>query len=670
MNKKRLTTVIHLFLLLLWVMPIARAADADSLRQVIASSAGQQKSEAYTKLYQELYKQSDAEQLLSLLEEWMTFERQQDNVDKESEVRWDKIVVLNNFGRDEEMIAETPIQMKWFEEHEQWENYYNTWECKTSSYLYTGRMQTALHEAKLMLEDAQERNNKFGRVVSYMLTGIIYESMSQNVMAIENLERAYSMLRGNNAESDMIFTVSDYLSQTLDSEKKYERELELTGEWQQEIELRKAQAPNKPNFLLGSLLSCHVQRASALKGLGRIDEAWVELNKAKKYLPNIDLPLTRYRLLFCETCLLMEENKDAEALEHIDSLEAMSMEVGGSVSFLRADVLMKLGRYAEAAQLYRNEYMQQDTIFNRDMRMQLDELATLYKLDETVMKNDHERNRQRTRFITILFSILAAGLLAFLIQRYIAARRLAQKNRELEEANEQLQLANERVEGASKMKLDFIKSISHEIRTPLNILSGFTQVITSPDADLTADQLNNIHRRINENTDRIVQLVNKMLELSDASSLTVIEREDDVTAGDLVNDAIRQVRIASTSDVAFNWEADQLTDTALKTHRKHAAQALACLVDNAKKFTSKGAITLRLARKGAFLLFVVEDTGVGVSADQAEHIFEEFVQLDQYSEGAGIGLTVARGIARHLGGDIWLDADYTVGACFVMSLPA
>ena len=647
-----------------------RAAAVDSLRQAIASSTGQQKSEAYERLYLTLYKQSDADQLLNLLEEWMTFEQQQGNIDKEGETRWDKIAVLNNFGRDEEMFAETPIQMKWFKEHEQWEHYYNTWECKTSSYLYTGKMQTALHEAKQMLEDAQERNNNFGRVVSYMLTGIIYESMNQNIVAIENLERAYSMLKGNDTESDMIFTVSDYLSQTLDSEEKYERELELTGEWKEEIDRRKAKAPStNPNYLLGTLLSCHVQRANALKGLGRIDEAWVELNKAKECLPNINLPLTKYRVIFCETRLLMAENKDAKALEYIDTLQTMSMEVGGSVDFLRADALMKLGRYAEAAQLYRDEYQRQDTIFNRDMRMQLDELATLYKLDETAMKNEHERTRQRTRYLIILFSVLAVGLLAFMIHRQMAAKRLAQKNRELEEANEQLRLANERVEGASKMKSDFIKNISHEIRTPLNILSGFTQIITSSDADLTADQLSNIHKRITENTDRIVQLVNKMLELSDANSQTVIEREDNVTARDIVNDTIRRVRIAPTNDVVFSWEADELADTMLKTHRKYAVRALACLVDNAWKFTSKGVITLRLLKNGARLLFVVEDTGIGVSADQAEHIFEEFVQLDQYSEGAGIGLTVARGITRRLGGDIWLDTDYIAGARFIMSLP-
>ena len=68
-----------------------RAAAVDSLRQAIASSTGQQKSEAYERLYLTLYKQSDADQLLNLLEEWMTFEQQQGNIDKEGETRWDRL---------------------------------------------------------------------------------------------------------------------------------------------------------------------------------------------------------------------------------------------------------------------------------------------------------------------------------------------------------------------------------------------------------------------------------------------------------------------------------------------------------------------------------------------------------------------------------------------------
>ena len=110
----------------------------------------------------------------------------------------------------------------------------------------------------------------------------------------------------------------------------------------------------------------------------------------------------------------------------------------------------------------------------------------------------------------------------------------------------------------------------------------------------------------------------------------------------------------------------------MRTNLQQAVRALSLLLDNAQKFTKQGSVkldvslqTLPTSRK---VLFAVEDSGVGVPPEEAEHIFEEFVQLDNYYNGTGIGLTIARSIARRLGGDIVLDTSYTGGARFVMTL--
>ena len=96
---------------------------------------------------------------------------------------------------------------------------------------------------------------------------------------------------------------------------------------------------------------------------------------------------------------------------------------------------------------------------------------------------------------------------------------------------------------------------------------------------------------------------------------------------------------------------------------------LALLLENAVKFTEKGSVCLRIVLKQRFVYFFVEDSGIGIPPEEAEHIFEQFVQLDEYREGTGIGLTVARSLARRLGGDVILDTSYTFGARFVFSLP-
>ena len=83
----------------------------------------------------------------------------------------------------------------------------------------------------------------------------------------------------------------------------------------------------------------------------------------------------------------------------------------------------------------------------------------------------------------------------------------------------------------------------------------------------------------------------------------------------------------------------------------------------------KKRVTLTITKHDNGVQFIVEDTGIGVPAAEAEHIFDEFVQLDEYYNGTGIGLTVARSLARRLGGDVVLDTTHTLGARFVFTLP-
>ena len=146
--------------------------------------------------------------------------------------------------------------------------------------------------------------------------------------------------------------------------------------------------------------------------------------------------------------------------------------------------------------------------------------------------------------------------------------------------------------------------------------------------------------------------------------------------------AIQESGIRNAAHILFTLQ--QQSDTPLTTNLKQAARALVLLLDNAQKFTrpaettvqvsggitGKENVTLSIQNQADGVAFVVEDTGIGIPAEEAEHIFEEFVQLDEYYDGTGIGLTVARSIARRLGGDIRLDTTYTHGARFVMTLPS
>ena len=88
------------------------------------------------------------------------------------------------------------------------------------------------------------------------------------------------------------------------------------------------------------------------------------------------------------------------------------------------------------------------------------------------------------------------------------------------------------------------------------------------------------------------------------------------------------------------------------------------------KEVKRGHVSLLLTKRGKMVDFVVEDDGIGIPQKDAERIFDEFVQLDEYYDGTGIGLTIARSIARRMKGDVILDTSYTQGARFILSLPA
>lgn len=263
--------------------------------------------------------------------------------------------------------------------------------------------------------------------------------------------------------------------------------------------------------------------------------------------------------------------------------------------------------------------------------------------------------------------------------------KLEEAYHELKETNKQLDIARHRAEEASRMKTNFIQQISHEIRTPLNILNGFTQVLTTPDMELDEAMQEEVTKGISENTERITSLINKMLELADAKNSDELERNDDVPAIQIAAQATDDSCISQASHLTFDIDLAEGADMAmLHTNLQQATRALSLLLDNAMKFThpaeaaggaaavtEKARVMLRLSlTTEQQVAFAVEDSGIGVPPEEAEHIFEEFVQLDDYYNGTGIGLTVARSIARRLGGDIVLDTTYTNGARFVFTLPA
>ena len=610
---------------------------------------------------------------LARIDTQIAYQQRMGDVEKEGEYRWERMVALKNYSYTEEQLKEAEIQMEWFRSNDQWDNYYRTWQLKANALSAQGKMQQSLQETQRMLDDAKGHNSKLGRAMAYKQIGIIYLNMKQTEPAVEALQHYAELMKDEDNDFSSLSSIYYRMAKAYDYDKAFDRELQLTNEWLAFLHSKVGKV--KVAEVRECWHACYLARAAAFIGLNKLDDAGLALDTAAHHARLINRTLSFHHYYKMQARYYMAKGDAAKALLYTDSVKMTTNERDDHIEEIRAQALMMLGQGAEAAQIYQRLYHEKDSVFGQEARQHLDELNTLFQVDEL------KTEQQRMRYLYIFLAV-ATIVLALLLLLYLGWRNAIRQKK----ANEQLRIANERAKVSSKMKSEFIRNITHEIRTPLNIVSGFTQILTQPDIELPEKEKRDIHERVTENTDRITNLVDRMLELSDASSEVLIERKDETNVIDIVSQAIDHSKITlhtrsvrSTSDdiqpqqsrsdeskVVF--EVSQIQMIHLRTNKSHAVRALAQLLENAVKFTREGSITLNMTYTEEKVCFIVEDTGIGIPTDQTEHIFEEFIQLDPFTEGTGIGLTIARSVAQRMGGNLWLDTDYKEGSRFVLEL--
>jgi signal transduction histidine kinase len=610
---------------------------------------------------------------LARIDTQIAYQQRMGDVEKEGEYRWERMVVLKNYSYTEEQLKEAEIQMEWFRSNDQWDNYYRTWQLKANALSAQGKMQQSLQETQRMLDDAKGHNSKLGRAMAYKQIGIIYLNMKQTEPAVEALQHYAELMKDEDNDFSSLSSIYYRMAKAYDYDKAFDRELQLTNEWLAFLHSKVGKV--KVAEVRECWHACYLARAAAFIGLNKLDDAGLALDTAAHHARLINRTLSFHHYYKMQARYYMAKGDAAKALLYTDSVKMTTNERDDHIEEIRAQALMMLGQGAEAAQIYQRLYHEKDSVFGQEARQHLDELNTLFQVDELKIE------QQRMRYLYIFLAVSTIVLALLLLLYYSWRNAIRQKK-----TNEQLRIANERAKVSSKMKSEFIRNITHEIRTPLNIVSGFTQILTQPDIELPEKEKRDIHERVTENTDRITNLVDRMLELSDASSEVLIERKDETNVIDIVSQAIDHSKITlhtrsvrSTSDdiqpqqsrsdeskVVF--EVSQIQMIHLRTNKSHAVRALAQLLENAVKFTREGSITLNMTYTEEKVCFIVEDTGIGIPTDQTEHIFEEFIQLDPFTEGTGIGLTIARSVAQRMGGNLWLDTDYKEGSRFVLEL--
>lgn len=172
---------------------------------------------------------------------------------------------------------------------------------------------------------------------------------------------------------------------------------------------------------------------------------------------------------------------------------------------------------------------------------------------------------------------------------------------------------------------------------------------------------------------KLLALIGKISDMDDVEGQKAISRTDNILVAQVADEAIAASGVDKISYLQFEKQVDPVAAaTMLSTNLVKAVRALTHLLDNALKFTSEGTVTLKVAvdMDKMQAIYTVEDTGAGIEAADQERIFEPYVKLNQFFDGQGIGLAVARSIARRLDGDVVLDTTFeTPGSRFILTLP-
>lgn len=261
-------------------------------------------------------------------------------------------------------------------------------------------------------------------------------------------------------------------------------------------------------------------------------------------------------------------------------------------------------------------------------------------------------------------------------------RELSQLNQELKETNRGVMVLYSELEDralelqqASEMKTRFISGVTHELRTPLNsIVSLAGLLIRRVDGDLSAEQEKQV-QFIQRSAQNLTEMVNDLLDLAKIEAGKVTPRLSEFTIAEFFAALRGMFRPLVTSDqVQLIIQDNEVVHTRLYTDEGKLAQILRNFISNALKFTERGTVQVNATLVGRDgVRFSVRDTGIGIAEEHRELVWQEWGQIEgdqrPKHKGSGLGLPLARQLAKLLGGTTWLESSVGEGSTFYVEVP-
>lgn len=262
--------------------------------------------------------------------------------------------------------------------------------------------------------------------------------------------------------------------------------------------------------------------------------------------------------------------------------------------------------------------------------------------------------------------------------RLVGYTKVARDITRSKQAELDLRAARDAAEAAARAKNAFLSTMGHELRTPLNAIIGYSELLEEEAVERGVTGFVEDLARIREAGHLLLRLINQVFDLSRIESGGLALARERFEVADLVREAVRSV--AADAERRGNaLQVHQLPDPgSLVGDFAKVNQCLGHLLSNAIKFTEGGTVVLKVERREdpearRWLVFVVEDDGIGMTRDEVARLFQPFVQGDASASrrygGSGLGLTITSRYCRLMGGTIEVDSEPGRGSTFRMRLP-
>ena len=547
------------------------------------------------------------------------------------------------------------------------ELYYWAWAARlVNYYIIQGEYNIALLEAEKMLQEAKGEKKQGSIAECYYALANVYAAKGLVKKSQEFMLKEIDIFENANV---FRYNISCQYS---DAAKIY---IDL-GEAEKAPELlKKALKTSKSPYhevtaklVYVSLYLAQGDTAAARKALEECRRMYMEEPSMKRhihYLYDVEIDYN-WRVGNYNKALSVLDERETE-LRKKNNLTTLT-----ALRKTKADILWDMNRKEEAAGLYRDFLLEQKKEKERNEEITTSEFATMLNLQqlnaETVRREkiSQKTRLQSTRTILFFVLVILCIVVIFLWQQrklnaklHRAKNKLNEQNRTLIKAEEELRKAKEVAEQSNWLKTMFIQNMSHEIRTPLNSIVGFSGVLV--DMLDEKEDIGQYVALIESNSKLLLKLVGDILDIS------ILDSEVEIKHNAVDVNACCQASIDAAGasfdpgvKLIFEPACDELI---INSNYNYIVQVLDNLLGNASKFTHEGSVTLayEVKKEENQLIFTVTDTGIGIPVEEQERVFERFVKLDNFSQGAGLGLSICRIVAERLGGYLRIDKGYTQG---------